>query len=167
MKKYGFRYEIYAPDTKAVENMVSEKGPNLFYENVENREFCCRVRKVEPLERALKGKQAWICGLRREQAVTRAELNVIGWDEANGLYKINPLIYWTEKQVWDYLRQNNVPYNRLHDHGYPSVGCAPCTRAIKPGEDARAGRWWWESPEKKECGLHIEIKEKRIKRKGN
>lgn len=154
-KKYGFKYRVYSPDITAVKKMVAEKGLDLFYESVENRKLCCQVRKVEPLKRALKGLKAWICGLRREQSVTRADLNVIEWDEANGLYKINPLIDWTEKQVWDYVHAHKVPYNKLHDQGYPSIGCAPCTRAVKPGEDIRAGRWWWESPDKKECGLHF------------
>lgn len=153
--KYNFKYRVYHPDPQAVEKMVTEKGPDLFYESVENRKLCCHVRKVEPLGRALKGLKAWICGLRREQSVTRADLNVVEWDEANGLYKINPLVDWTEKQVWDYLRMHKVPYNKLHDQGYPSIGCAPCTRTVKPGEDIRAGRWWWESPDKKECGLHF------------
>jgi phosphoadenosine phosphosulfate reductase len=154
-EKYGFKYRVYHPDAKVVEKMVAEKGPDLFYESVENRKLCCHVRKVEPLKRALKGLKAWICGLRREQSVTRADLSVIEWDAGNGLYKINPLIDWTEKQVWDYIRANGVPYNKLHDQGYPSIGCAPCTRAVKQGEDVRAGRWWWESPDKKECGLHF------------
>lgn len=154
-QRYSFKYRIYTPDIAAVKKMVEEKGPDLFYESVENRKLCCHVRKVEPLGRALKGLKAWICGLRREQSVTRADLDVVEWDEANGLYKISPLIDWTEKQVWDYIRANGVPYNKLHDLGYPSIGCAPCTRAVKPGEDVRAGRWWWESPDKKECGLHF------------
>ena len=135
--------------------MVMEKGLDLFYESVENRKFCCQVRKVEPLGRALKGLKAWICGLRSEQSVARMESKVIEWDAANGLYKINPLIDWTEKKVWEYLRANGVPYNKLHDQGYPSIGCAPCTRAVRPGEDVRAGRWWWESSGGKECGLHF------------
>ena len=154
-QKYGFKYQVYRPDAEAVKKMVDEKGLDLFYESVENRKLCCHVRKVEPLKRALKGLKAWVCGLRREQSVTRADLNIVEWDAANGLYKINPLVDWTEKQVWDYLRANKVPYNKLHDQGYPSIGCAPCTRAVKPGEDLRAGRWWWESPDKKECGLHF------------
>jgi phosphoadenosine phosphosulfate reductase len=154
MKKYGFRYKVYTPDTEAVRKMVEEKGKDLFFESVENRKLCCQVRKVEPLQRVLKGMKAWICGLRREQSVTRADLNVVEWDAGNNLYKINPLIDWTEKQVWDYILANQVPYNKLHDRGYPSIGCEPCTRAVKPGEDIRAGRWWWESPDKKECGLH-------------
>jgi phosphoadenosine phosphosulfate reductase len=153
--RYGFKYHIYRPDAEAVRKMVEEKGPDLFYESIENRKLCCHVRKVEPLGRVLKGLSAWICGLRREQSVTRMDLNVIEWDEANGLYKINPLIDWTEKQVWDYIHAHQVPYNKLHDQGYPSIGCAPCTRAVKPGEDIRAGRWWWEHSDKKECGLHF------------
>lgn len=164
MKKYGFRYQVYNPDAATVKKMVEEKGKDLFYESVENRKLCCQVRKVEPLKRALKDLKAWICGLRREQSVTRADLDVIEWDETNGLYKINPLIDWTEKQVWDYLRANKVPYNKLHDQGYRSIGCEPCTRAVKPGEDIRAGRWWWEHPEHKECGLHF--KDGKAVRKG-
>lgn len=154
-KKYGFKYRIYYPDKVAVEKMVADKGQDLFYENVENRKLCCHVRKVEPLKRALEGLSSWICGLRREQSVTRADLQVVEWDTANGLYKINPLIDWAESQIWDYIRVNQVPYNKLHDQGYPSIGCAPCTRAVGPGEGTRAGRWWWESADKKECGLHV------------
>jgi phosphoadenosine phosphosulfate reductase len=154
-QKYGFKYQVYKPDAAAVQKMVDEKGLDLFYESVENRKLCCHIRKVEPLKRALKGLKAWICGLRREQSVTRADLNVVEWDSGNGLYKINPLIDWTEKKVWDYIRAYKVPYNKLHDQGYPSIGCAPCTRAVKPGEESRAGRWWWESADKKECGLHF------------
>lgn len=164
MKKYGFRYQVYNPDAATVKKMVEEKGKDLFYESVENRKLCCQVRKVEPLKRALKGLKAWICGLRRKQSVTRADLDVIEWDETNGLYKINPLIDWTEKQVWDYLRANKVPYNKLHDQKYRSIGCEPCSRAVKPGEDIRAGRWWWEHPEHKECGLHF--KDGKAVRKG-
>jgi phosphoadenosine phosphosulfate reductase len=164
-QKYGFEYLVYTPNADAVKKMVEEKGLDLFYESVENRKLCCHVRKVEPLGRALKGLKAWICGLRREQSVTRADLNVIEWDDTNGLYKINPLIDWTEKQVWDYIRAQKVPYNKLHDQGYPSIGCAPCTRAVKPGEDIRAGRWWWEHPDKKECGLHF--KDGKAARKGS
>ncbi|MEI7750475.1 MAG: phosphoadenylyl-sulfate reductase [Candidatus Omnitrophota bacterium] len=164
-KKHSFKYHVYAPEVGAVKKMVAEKGLDLFYESVENRKLCCHIRKVEPLKRALQGLKVWICGLRREQSVTRADLNVIEWDEANGLYKINPLIDWTEKQVWDYVHAEKIPYNKLHDQGYPSIGCAPCTRAVKPGEDVRAGRWWWESPDKKECGLHF--KDGKVVRKGS
>lgn len=154
-KELGLQMKCYFPDYKEVEKMVSEKGINLFYESIENRKQCCFIRKVKPLKRAFQGFDAWICGLRREQAVTRKELQLIEWDAGNNLLKINPLYNWTEKQVWDYIKENNVPYNELHDKGFLSIGCQPCTRAIKPGEDIRAGRWWWEKPEEKECGLHI------------
>ncbi len=154
-KRYSkINFKIYYPDTKAVEEMVKAKGINLFYESVDNRKMCCGVRKVEPLRRALADKDAWIVGLRREQAVTRANMQPIEWDEANGKVKINPLIDWTLDQVRDYISRNSVDVNPLHRQGFVSIGCAPCTRAIKPGEDIRAGRWWWEQPEQKECGLH-------------
>ena len=149
-------YKIYFPDTKAVEDMVKSKGINLFYESVDNRKLCCGIRKVEPLNRALSGLDAWITGLRRAQAVTRTQLKKVEIDEAhNGIVKINPLADWTLEQVWGYIKQHQVPHNKLHDQGYPSIGCEPCTRAIQPGEDERAGRWWWERPEQKECGLHV------------
>ena len=153
-QKYRLKIEIISPDEAALDAMVTEHGPDLFYQTVELRQLCCGVRKVQPLQRKLKNLDAWICGLRQEQSVTRAELKIADWDEANGLVKICPLANWSTEQVWDYLRQNQAPYNRLHGQGYPSIGCAPCTRAIKAGEDIRAGRWWWESPEHKECGLH-------------
>ena len=153
--RYGLSIDIYFPNSEAVEQMVRAKGVNLFYHSVENRKECCGVRKVEPLGRALTGMRAWITGLRSAQAVTRAETPMVELDSGHGgIVKINPLINWTESQVWDYIKTNKVPYNKLHDQGYPSIGCAPCTRAIQPGEDIRAGRWWWESPEHKECGLH-------------
>lgn len=152
--RYDINIQVYFPDYKEVEEMVNKKGINLFYESIENRKECCRIRKIEPLKRAFKGLDAWICGLRREQSVTRNDMQVVEWDANNNLVKINPLINWTEQQVWDYIKTNNVPYNVLHDKGFPSIGCQPCTRAIKPGEDIRAGRWWWENPEQKECGLH-------------
>jgi phosphoadenosine phosphosulfate reductase len=152
--RYKIKIEIFFPDYKLVENMVHEKGINLFYESIENRKQCCHIRKIEPLKRAFAGLDVWICGLRREQSVTRTSNQLVEWDENNGLLKVNPLIEWTENQVWDYIRKNNIPYNDLHDKGFPSIGCQPCTRAIKPGEDVRAGRWWWENPDKKECGLH-------------
>jgi phosphoadenosine phosphosulfate reductase len=155
-RKYGIRIEPYFPKFEDVERMLREHGPNPFYESVELRKLCCRVRKVEPLKRALSGLDAWITGLRREQAVTRADVRKVEIDEANGgIVKVNPLADWKTKQVWDYIRENDVPYNALHDYGYPSIGCAPCTRAIKPWEDIRAGRWWWENPELRECGLHV------------
>ncbi len=153
--KYGVRIEILFPDRADVEKMVNEHGPNLFYESIENRKLCCRVRKIEPLKRRLAALDAWICGLRAEQSTTRTGLLRVDADEAFGLIKVCPLADWTTEQVWDYIRSNDVPYNELHDKGYPSIGCAPCTRAVKSGEDIRAGRWWWEAPEHKECGLHL------------
>lgn len=152
--RYKIKMEIYFPDHKEVEEMVKEKGINLFYQSVENRKECCHIRKINPLKRAFSGSEVWICGLRRDQSVTRSENQMVEWDEANGMIKLNPLIDWTEQQVWDYIKKNNVPYNTLHDKGYPSIGCQPCTRAIFPGEDIRAGRWWWENADGKECGLH-------------
>ncbi len=153
-KKYNKNIDIVFPEPDAVEHMVNSKGPNLFYESVENRKLCCRIRKVEPLKRKLFGIKAWICGLRRDQSQTRMGLDIIEWDINLQIIKINPLIAWNEQQVWDYLRIHKVPYNKLHDQGYPSIGCDCCTRAVKSGEDIRAGRWWWEDPEQKECGLH-------------
>ena len=155
MEHYGRSFEIYFPQTSAVESLVSQNGPDLFYENIEKRHQCCGVRKVEPLQRVLSTLDVWITGLRRDQSVTRQDIQKIEWDETNQLLKINPLIDWSAEQVWQYIRENRIPYNKLHDQGYPSIGCAPCTRAIKPGEDIRAGRWWWEAPEHKECGLHF------------
>lgn len=152
---YGIRLEVFFPDCTEVEKLVADCGINGFYESLEKRKRCCRIRKLDPLERALRGLDAWICGLRREQSVTRSEMRAVEWDEAHGLLKINPLIDWHEEQVWEYIRRNHVPYNKLHEQGFPSIGCQPCTRAVKPGEDIRAGRWWWESPDHKECGLHL------------
>lgn len=153
-KKYDLTIRVMFPDASKVEEMVNAKGINLFYESIENRKLCCYIRKIEPLKRAFKGLDAWICGLRREQSVTRKNLQLVEWDEVNELIKVNPLIDWTEEQVWDFIKLHNVPYNKLHDNGFPSIGCQPCTRAIIPGEDVRAGRWWWENPETRECGLH-------------
>ena len=153
-KKYKLKFRIMYPDTKAVEEMVKAKGINLFYESVENRKLCCGIRKVEPLKRALADVDAWITGLRRAQSVTRATLEVVEWDEANQRIKINPLADWSLDDVHKYIKNNQVEVNALHAKGFASIGCAPCTRAIKPGEDIRAGRWWWEEPEQKECGLH-------------
>lgn len=153
-KKYDITIRVMFPDAAQVEEMVNSKGINLFYDSIENRKLCCHIRKIEPLKRAFKGLDAWICGLRREQAITRKDMKLVEWDENNGLIKVNPLIDWTEEHLWEYIKQNNVPYNTLHDKGFPSIGCQPCTRAIMPGEDVRAGRWWWENPETKECGLH-------------
>ena len=153
-KKYHITIEIFFPDAADVEQMVKEKGINLFYDSIENRKLCCHIRKIKPLMRATKGLDAWITGLRRDQAVTRKGLQTVEWDDINKLVKINPLIDWSEQQVWDYVNQHNVPVNPLHKKGFASIGCQPCTRAIEPGEDIRAGRWWWENPETKECGLH-------------
>lgn len=155
-QRYGIEIEVFFPDTERVERMVREHGLNLFYRSVELRKLCCGVRKVEPLGRALAGLEAWITGLRREQAVTRAAVKKVQIDaDHGGILKLNPLADWTHEQVWGYVRANALPYNSLHDRGYPSIGCAPCTRAVRPGEDLRAGRWWWENPESKECGLHL------------
>lgn len=151
---FKIRCEVYAPDKEELERMMTEHGPNPFFESVEKRKTCCQIRKLNPLRRALHGASAWICGLRRGQAVTRMEIQLIDWDEVYGLYKICPLCDWSEDDVWAYIRKKNIPYNTLHDRGFPSVGCSPCTRAIKSGEDVRAGRWWWENPEHRECGLH-------------
>lgn len=154
-KALGVRIEWHFPERAAVEDLEGSKGLYSFRESLENRHECCRIRKVEPLGRALSGLGAWITGQRRAHGVTRAELPVIERDEAHGgILKINPLARWTDGQVEAFLRERNLPYNRLHDAGYPSIGCAPCTRAVLPGEDPRAGRWWWERPEHKECGLH-------------
>lgn len=158
-RKYGIEFEVYNPVAEDLQVLLRQRGPNFFYNSIEDRKDCCGVRKVEPLRRALSDKRAWITGLRRAQAVTRATLPKIEIDDAhNGIYKLNPLADWSEEQVWEYIRANDVPYNALHDQGFPSIGCAPCTRAIAPGEDIRAGRWWWESPEHKECGLHVRRK---------
>jgi phosphoadenosine phosphosulfate reductase len=158
---YGIPIEVYAPDPKELADLVRQKGPNLFYESVENRKACCNVRKVQPLKKALEGMEAWICGNRRDQALTRADLEPVEWDETNGLIRICPLYNWTEDAVWDCIRQNRIPHNALHDEGFRSIGCAPCTRAVRPGEDVRSGRWWWESPEHKECGLHNRMRRRR------
>jgi phosphoadenosine phosphosulfate reductase len=152
--QYNINIEIYFPDWKKVEEMVREKGINLFYRSIENRKQCCYLRKIEPLNRALKGVEAWISGIRKDQTVSRFYTKLVEWDETHKIIKVNPLLKWTEKQVWEYIKENNVPYNELHDKGFSSIGCQPCTRALKPGEDFRAGRWWWEEPENRECGLH-------------
>jgi phosphoadenosine phosphosulfate reductase len=153
--RFNFNMEVYFPAAKKVEKMVREKGINLFYKSVENRKMCCFIRKIEPLQRALEGCEMWITGLRRDQSVTRKNSELVELDESNhGLIKLNPLINWTEEMVWNYIDVNNIPYNKLHDQGFSSIGCQPCTRAIEKGEDVRGGRWWWEQPEHKECGLH-------------
>lgn len=152
---YGYEVALYKPQDAAVAGYVAANGQNAFYNSVEMRRECCRIRKVEPLGRALAGKKAWVTGQRRAQSTTRAELNVQEDDPAHGMTKFNPLADWSEQDVWNYIRDNKVPYNALHDQGFPSIGCAPCTRAVQPGEDVRAGRWWWENPDSKECGLHM------------
>lgn len=152
---YGVEVVLYRPQPEAVDAYVRQNGLNAFYESVDMRKECCRIRKVEPLNRALQGNRSWITGQRRAQSSTRAELHVQEQDDAHDMVKFNPLADWSEADVWHYIRSNNVPYNPLHDKGYPSIGCEPCTRAIQPGEDVRAGRWWWENPESKECGLHV------------
>lgn len=154
-KQYATKPVIFFPKHETVEDYVRTNGINAFYESIELRKACCHMRKVEPLKRALKDKQAWVTGMRAEQASTRASLPTQEFDESNQLEKFNPLSDWTEKEVWVYIRMYNVPYNALHDKFYPSIGCAPCTRAVAMGEDVRAGRWWWEDPQNKECGLHV------------
>lgn len=154
MRRYQFNYEVYASDTRELETMVSKYGPNFFYESVELRKKCCEIRKVNPLNRVLSTLDGWICGLRRDQSLTRQEIEIFEWDKAHSIYKINPISFWTEERVWEYIKKKNVPYNNLYHNGFSSIGCQPCTRAIKPDEDVRSGRWWWEDPDKKECGLH-------------
>ena len=152
---YGYQIAVFKPQPDAVDAYAAQHGLNAFYDSVEMRKECCRIRKVEPLGRALLGKKAWVTGQRRAQAATRGSLMVEEDDPGHFMTKFNPLADWSEEDVWNYLRDNGVPYNALHDQGYPSIGCEPCTRAIQPGEDVRAGRWWWENPESKECGLHV------------
>ncbi|HEX7813054.1 MAG TPA: phosphoadenylyl-sulfate reductase [Burkholderiales bacterium] len=154
-KRYGREIEVHRPDAGEVDLYVSAHGLNAFYESVDLRKGCCHIRKVVPLKKALAGRDAWLTGLRREQSVTRADLPAREFDAGHGLVKFNPLADWSEAEVWNYIRERNVPYNALHDRGYPSIGCDPCTRAIRPGEDIRAGRWWWESRDSKECGIHV------------
>ncbi len=153
--RYHIHIKMYFPESAAVEKYVAQSGPNGFYDSIDARKACCHMRKVEPLKRALSGKCAWITGLRRDQAPTRKDIAESEFDIDNNLQKVSPLLNWSLSDVWAYLNEFNVPYNALHDKGYTSIGCAPCTRAITPGEDVRAGRWWWENPETKECGLHL------------
>lgn len=153
--RYDYTVTLFKPEQSAVDEYVKANGLDAFYNSVEMRKECCRIRKVEPLNRALAGNKAWITGQRKAQSTTRTALEIQEDDVAHGMTKFNPLADWSEDDVWHYIRQNDVPYNPLHDHGYPSIGCQPCTRAIEPGEDIRAGRWWWENPESKECGLHV------------
>lgn len=154
IEMYGGQIQAFYPNTDTVEKMVSLKGPSSFYESVENRKECCAIRKIEPLKRALGDNDIWITGIRAEQSVNRENMRGIEWDSQNQIIKFHPLFDWTLEQVKAYIKGNNIPYNPLHDKGFPSIGCAPCTRAVKEGEDFRAGRWWWEDQNKKECGLH-------------
>ncbi len=153
-ERYGREVTVYRPDAQAVERHVAEHGAYAFYESVDLRKACCQIRKVEPLKRALAGRGAWVTGQRRAQSTTRGELPLEEQDQTFGIHKFNPLAEWSEEEVWSVIRALGIPYNPLHDQGYPSIGCEPCTRAIRPGEDLRAGRWWWESSDSKECGLH-------------
>jgi len=152
--KYKREIEIFYPNTEAVQNLLSKKGPYSFYNSIENRKECCNIRKVEPLRRALSGNKCWVTGIRADQSTGRTDMEMLEEDYGYGLIKVNPLFDWTLEDVMKYLKDNNVPYNSLHDQGFISIGCAPCTRAIKPGDDFRAGRWWWEDNSGKECGLH-------------
>jgi phosphoadenosine phosphosulfate reductase len=154
MNRYQKPIHAYYPNNELLEEMVSKKGPNSFYESVENRKECCGIRKIEPLKRALKGNKIWITGIRAEQSVNRLDMHDLEWDEQNQLVKFHPIFSWTLEEVKAYIKQYNIPYNSLHDKGFPSIGCMPCTRAVAEGEDFRAGRWWWEDQSKKECGLH-------------
>ena len=153
-KKYGIKITPFFPQYKEVEKMVDQYGINLFYDSIDNRHLCSQIRKLNPLKRALKNREAWFTGLRRAQSVTRVDMQIVEWDENSGMLKVNPLIEWSEKQVWDYIEEYKIPFSPLHKKGYPSIGCQPCTRAIMDGEDLRAGRWWWENPDSRECGLH-------------
>lgn len=153
--RYDTKVQVYYPKNDAVENLVSTKGPMSFYDSVENRKECCFIRKVEPLNRALQGMQCWITGIRAEQSGNRKDMLPVEWDDQHKLVKYHPLFNWTLDEVKAYIDKYNIPYNVLHDRGFPSIGCQPCTRAVAPGEDFRAGRWWWESDSKKECGLHV------------
>lgn len=154
-EKYNTHIKAYYPDAFSLESFVEKKGPNAFYESVENRKDCCYIRKVAPLKRALKDNSIWITGLRAEHSADRHKMPQVEWDESNNVIKYHPILHWTTEEVKQYINENDIPYNSLHDKGFVSIGCAPCTRAIRPGEDFRAGRWWWEDDSKKECGLHV------------
>ncbi len=154
MEKYNQPIEVYFPDKADIEKMMTEKGPFSFYYSLENRKECCFLRKIKPLKRALAGNKVWITGLRAEQSEDRSKIKLLEWDEENKIIKYNPIIEWKTEQVREFVKQNNIPYNVLHDQGFPSIGCQPCTRKVNEGEDFRAGRWWWENNSKKECGLH-------------
>ena len=152
--KYQIKINVFFPQNQMVEELYQTQGINGHYESIDNRKRCCNIRKIEPLKRALENVDIWITGLRASQSITRIDMPLVEYDAVFDVIKVNPLIKWSETDVWDYIKENRVPYNKLHDKGFPSIGCAPCTRAIKEGEDVRAGRWWWENPEHKECGLH-------------
>lgn len=152
--KYQIKINVFFPQNQMVEELYQTQGINGHYESIDNRKRCCNIRKIEPLKRALENVDIWITGLRASQSITRIDMPLVEYDTLFDVIKVNPLIKWSETDVWDYIKENRVPYNKLHDKGFPSIGCAPCTRAIKEGEDVRAGRWWWENPEHKECGLH-------------
>lgn len=156
IERYKLNIETYYPDTMALQQYISKEGPNGFYTSIENRQKCCAIRKVEPLERALKGAKVWITGIRAAQSPDRQSIPLLEWDQKHELIKYHPLLFWSDDQLKDFVQKHHIPYNTLHDRGFVSIGCAPCTRAIKPGEDFRAGRWWWEDSSKKECGLHVQ-----------
>ena len=156
VKKYNIPIEVYCPEAEDLQNLLRTKSPNLFYENIENRKDCCFVRKIKPLKKALVDADVWISGIRRQQNDSRSDLEIVTYNQTHDVYKISPLFNWTESNVWEYIRNNGVPYNTLHDKGYPTVGCAPCSRPVRPAEGLRSGRWWWEKEENKECGIHIE-----------
>ncbi len=152
-RRYAKRIQVFYPDAVRLESYVRQNGINGFYNGLAERQFCCEIRKVEPFRRAIAGHKAWVTGVRREQSAARAQGLPIEWDTANSLYRVSPMLDWTHDDVWTYLRAHKLPYNPLHDRHYPSIGCAPCTRAVEPGQDSRAGRWWWENPDSRECGL--------------
>ena len=155
LERYQLKIEVYYPNAEKLQEFVRDHGPNSFYESVDNRKQCCHIRKVEPLKKALAGQAVWITGLRAEHSVNRGDMHILEWDEANQVIKYNPLLHWSTEEVRQYIDRHNIPYNALHDRGFVSIGCAPCTRAVNAGEDFRAGRWWWEDADKKECGLHV------------
>jgi phosphoadenosine phosphosulfate reductase len=157
-RRYGRRIRLYSPDAQQLEAYVEQNGINGFYNGLDERLSCCNIRKVEPFKRAIAGRRAWVTGTRREQSAARAQAEAVEWDQSYGLYKVSPLLDWTEKDIWDYIFTFKLPYNPLHDRNYRSIGCAPCTRAVEPGQDSRAGRWWWENPDSRECGLHPRIR---------
>lgn len=153
--KYATKVNVFFPKTEDVESLYQKQGINGFYESIENRKECCYIRKIAPLKRALADVDIWVTGLRSTQSVTRESMQMFEFDETNNVLKVNPLLHWSQEEVWHFIEENNLPLNKLHKLGYPSIGCAPCSRAVKEGEDIRSGRWWWENPEHKECGLHI------------